>query len=157
MRTEPNRYLVFVVHQRLYGLTVGCVERVVLTPYITPLPDPPEGLLGVFNFQGDSIPVLNLRQRFQVEDRALTLSDPLILCHLGDRRLAIWVDEVRGVWSAEALECVEPDCVWPGLGDLCGVAHVGAEVVAVLDPSFLEKEQRRIAPEESFLERTEGE
>ncbi len=157
MRTEQNKYLVFAVNQRLYGLTIGCIERVVLTPYITPLPDPPEGLLGVFNLQGDSVPVLNLRQRFGLEKRAITLSDPLILCQLGNRRLALWVDAVQGVWTADALECVEPDCVWPGLEDLCGVAHVGADVVAILDPAFLQNEQRRIAPEEPTLERAGGE
>lgn len=157
MHTEANQYLVFSIAQRLYGLSVGCVERVVLTPYLTPLPDPPEGLRGVFNLHGDSLAVLNLRQRFGLEDRPLSLSDPLILCHLGDRRLALWVDEVHGVWTAEALECVEPDCVWPGLEDLCGVAHVGAEVVAVLDPDFLRNEHRRIVPEDSPLVLPEGE
>jgi len=157
MRTDLNPYLVFSVAERLYGLSVGCVERVVLTPYITSLPDPPEGLLGVFNLHGDSIPVLNLRQRFGLENRALTLSDPLILCRLGDRRLALWADEVHGVWTAGSLECVEPDCVWPGLEDLCGVAHVGAEVVAVLDPDFLQNEHRRMTPEDFSLVLPEGE
>ncbi len=157
MRTEQTQFLVFSLDQRLYGLSLECVERAVLTPRITPLPDAPAGLLGVFNLQGENVAVLNLRQRFGLEDRPLALSDPLVLCRLGARRLALWVDGGQGGGTAETLECVEPTCVWPGLDDLCGLAHVGADVVAVLDPDFLENEQRRIAPEESAVEFTGGE
>ncbi len=57
-----NQLVVFTVDDQQYALNLVCVERVVRAVEVTHLPQAPETVLGVINFEGQVIPVVNTRQ-----------------------------------------------------------------------------------------------
>ena len=116
-----NHYLVFFLDDQRYSLHLPAVESVARMVYITPLPGAPEIVLGVVNLRGKVVPIVNIRQRFDLPKREILLTDWLIFAHTTTRLVGLAVNSVMGV--AECLEqCVVPiDEFFPPLKYLRGV------------------------------------
>lgn len=100
---NSNFLIVFALDDQRYALSLSAADRVVRMVAITPLPNAPEGILGVVNFQGRVIPVFNLRSRFNLPERDIALTDQLIIAHTSRRVVALVVDAVMDVCEAQNL------------------------------------------------------
>ncbi len=102
-----NHYLVFFLDDQRYSLHLPVVESVARMVYITPLPGAPEIVLGVANLRGKVVPIVDIRQRFELPKREILLTDWLIFAHTTTRLVGLAVNSVMGI--AECLEqCVVP-------------------------------------------------
>lgn len=97
-----NRYIVFILDNQRYALHLPVVERVVRMVHITPLSSAPDIVLGIVNIQGRITPVINVRQRFNLPKREITLTDRLIFAQTERRRVALVADAVTDI-----VECFE--------------------------------------------------
>ena len=88
--------VVFFLEGYRYGMPLDMVERVAPVVEVTPIPDAPDAVMGIINVRGVVMPVLNLRKKLQLVDRALKLTDQLMICQVGDRKLAVLVDGIEG-------------------------------------------------------------
>jgi hypothetical protein len=77
--------VVFNLDEQQYALHLAAVERIVRVAEITPVPKAPAIVLGVINVQGQVIPVINIRKRFRLPDREMSLSDHLIIARTAKR------------------------------------------------------------------------
>jgi purine-binding chemotaxis protein CheW len=59
---EGEKYLVFHLDDKIYGIDSKRVEEVSLSLPVTPLPNVPEWFLGIANLRGDLLSVVNLRK-----------------------------------------------------------------------------------------------
>jgi purine-binding chemotaxis protein CheW len=84
--------LVFAVDSDRYALPASEVEQVLRSVAITELPGAPLVVEGVVDVRGTIVPVLNLRRRFGLPERPVTLSDLLIIASSGPRRVALRID-----------------------------------------------------------------
>jgi purine-binding chemotaxis protein CheW len=142
--TTPQ-LLIFTLDEERYALRLAAVERVVRAAAITPLPKAPEIVLGVLDFQGQVIPVINLRQRFRLPERALRTSDQFVIARAGVVTVALAVDGVESVLEEHAREIIEPDDILTGTGFLEGVTRNGDGLVLIHDLATL------LFPEEERL------
>lgn len=92
-----RQYVVFTLDEQRYALHLSAVDRVVRMVHITPLPNAPDIVLGIVNMQGRVIPVINIRQRFNLPRREIVLTDQLIFAHMKWRPVALVADSVTGV------------------------------------------------------------
>ena len=98
-----NDILVFRLASQRYGLPVQRVIEVVHMVAVTALPDLPAGMVGVINYRGDVIPLLDLRQALEVPAAKVRLSTPIIIARNDQQRfVGLLVDQVEGVESTEA-------------------------------------------------------
>lgn len=88
--------VVFFLEGYRYGMPLEMVERVAPVVEVTPIPDAPDAVMGIINVRGQVIPVLNLRKKLRFAERALKLSDQLMICQVGERKIAILVDGIEG-------------------------------------------------------------
>lgn len=102
---RPPTIVVFVIDSQHYGVALQTVERIIRLIAYHPLPRAPEIVAGIINVQGSVLPVIDLRRRFNLPSREPRLSDHLVLVRTPRRRLALLVDEARG------LEAV-PESAW---------------------------------------------
>ncbi len=79
----------FSLDSQRFGLRLAAVDRVVHAVQVTPLPQAPHTVLGVINLQGQIIPVMNLRQRFDLPGRDIELTDQFIVAHRRSNRGAL--------------------------------------------------------------------
>lgn len=124
--------LIFTLDGQRYGLSLENVAQVVRAAAITPLPDAPEIVLGILDFHGEIIPVVNLRRRFRLPERELRSDDLFLVAHTRRRRLALVVDGTEGV-SGEACGVVPCDDMVTGAGLLSGVTRTDQGLVLIHD------------------------
>jgi len=92
-----NKLVVFRLDDQRFALHLSNVERIVRMVEINPLPKAPEYILGIINFQGKFIPVVNIRKLFLLPERDIDLNDQLIIANTSMRTIALWVDSVSDV------------------------------------------------------------
>ncbi len=128
-----GKYVVFGLDEELFGLPIGVVERILPEEKATPLPKTPEMILRVFDLRGETVPVVDLRLRFE-RARSQELGR-FVVTHSGDSRFALRVDGVQGIVTLVESEidenpeffCDEHDPV------VAGVARHLEQLIVILD------------------------
>ena len=128
-----SRVAVFTLGDQRYALPLSTVERVVRVVEVTPLPQAPDIVLGVVNVQGRVVPVVNLRRRFRLPERAIALTDQLVIAHTTRRPVALVVDAVTGVLEYSAREAVGARDIVPGMEYVEGVVKLADGLVLIHD------------------------
>ena len=132
-RSTPSRFLLFTLDAGRYALSLEVVERVVPALELTPLPNAPDIVQGVFNLQGRIVPVMNLRRRFGLPERAIELSDHLIVAQTSGRTVGLVVDDTQGIVETAAAEIVPADAFLPELPYVRGVIRLQSGIVLIHD------------------------
>jgi purine-binding chemotaxis protein CheW len=132
-----NQLVVFTVDDQQYALNLVCVERVVRAVEVTRLPQAPDTVLGVINFEGQVIPVVNTRRRLGLPEREIEPQDLFIIARENQRTLALVGDEVKPVLFIADEQVVTSDKVLPGTGYVQGVAKVDGGMVVILAVSTI--------------------
>ena len=90
-----------------WALPLHSVERVVGMVAIAPLPESPAGVRGAINVAGEIVPVLDLDVRIGRPERDRGVNGRLVLARTSTRRVALPVDDVLGVISADVAPPLE--------------------------------------------------
>ena len=132
MNSSPE-LVVFTLDEQRYALRLAAVERVVRAVEVTPLPKAPEIVLGMINAQGRIVPVVNVRKRFQLPERAVELSDQFIIARTSRRTVALVVDAVNEVVPCPEAQVVAAEKIVPGLEHVAGVLKLPDGMIFVHD------------------------
>lgn len=95
METQP--YLIFALHDSLYGVDALAVEEIFLLPELTPLVEAPPDIAGLINLRGDVIPVIDLSIRFGLPVSEYQLNHSLIVLKQQNFRWGMIVHQVKEV------------------------------------------------------------
>lgn len=125
--------VVFSVDTQRYALDLARVQRSVRAVAITPLPAAPAIVLGIVDFAGVVIPVINLRKRFDHPPRDVRLSDQLIVAMTGKRTVALLVDETQGVIEASPQSYAPADDMLPRLELVAGALKLEDGLILIHD------------------------
>lgn len=137
--------VVFKLDEHRYALYLSAVERIVHAVEITPLPKAPAIVLGVINFGGKVIPVVNLRKRLNFKERVIQLTDQLIIAKTSKRNIALLVDEVTGLLKNTVQGMTLPDSVLPNLEYVDGIIKLEDGLVLIHDlDKFLSLEEEEL-------------
>jgi len=139
---QKHVLLVFRIDERRFGLPVERVELVLPACELTPLPGAPDAVLGLFNFHGRLMPVLDAPGRLGAGTRPLREDDLFVLLRGERRQRALRVDGALGIFGYD-----EDDVVHDG-GGVEGTPWVGGVVL-------LEDDVLLIHDVDAFLTRTE--
>ena len=136
---DSSQFLTFVCAGEEYGVDILCVQEIKGWDGVTRVPYTPSYLLGVMNLRGVIVPVIDLRRRFGVQQRAPDSSTVVIVVRVrsvnGEKTAGIVVDAVSEVYS------VTPENIkaTPDLGAVAegacvrGLASVDGKMVMLLD------------------------
>lgn len=130
---KPDHLIVFVLDRQRYALPLHAVDRVVRMVAITPLPKAPDIVLGVVNFQGRVIPVINMRRRFHLPEKDIALTDQLVVAHTSRRPVALVADAVHDVITSSAQSLIETENILPGVEYVEGVVKLGDGMILIHD------------------------
>jgi Chemotaxis signal transduction protein len=112
--------VVFTLEGRRFGVPMEAVERIIRLIDYHPLPRAPEIVAGVIDFQGEVLPLVELRRRFHLPSREPLLSDQLILVRTPRRRLALLVDRTEELAHVPPADWVPAATILPRAEHLAG-------------------------------------
>ena len=124
LQYESENLLLFSLDHITYALRISSVDQIVRMVAITPLPRAPAIVQGIINVRGLIVPVLRMRERFQLAERVPRLNDHLILARTARRTVALMVDRVLGVTRRSVEEMTRPEVILAGLDYVDGVVKL---------------------------------
>lgn len=133
---------VFTLDNQRYALPLSASERVVRMVAITPLPNAPDIILGVVNFNGRVVPVINMRRRFGLPEREISLQDQIVIAHTARRPVALVADAVLDVIACAAQSLIAAEDILAKVDYVDGVVKLADGLILIHDlDKFLSLEE----------------
>lgn len=130
-----GQYVVFRMDRLLYALAANQVSEVTQAVAIRPLPKAGDMVEGIFSYRGQLVPLLDIRRRFRLAQRALHPSQNFIIAELGDRRVAIRVDGIERLAEIPEVAIEDARQAVPDAEYLAGVAKLRDGLILIHDLS----------------------
>ena len=129
-----GRYLTFYIGETCYGIELCNVIEIIGVPSVTHVPSLPAYIKGIINLRGKVVPVIDVRVKFDQEERAYDDKTCVIVVMVEEMQVGLIVDVVADVVSIGDGESNEP----PDLGKageryLSSIAKIGEKVVLNID------------------------
>lgn len=138
-----QKYVVFRLDKEFYGMPIESVERILPDQKVTKLPRTPKMFLGVFELRGATIPVIDARMRFEMNEGADAKNLIVVLTEQG--RCAIRVDSVDGIMNLSEADIDENPQIVDQRGDdsVRGIGKSEDKLTVLLDPDRIVPKQLR--------------
>lgn len=146
-----DQYLTFIVASEEYGVDILRVQEIKGWDKVTPLPNTPDYVKGVINLRGTIVPIIDLRQRFNlpvIDYGATTVVIMLkVVCEKGQRIMGIVVDAVSEVYNVAASDLKPAPELGVEVGEevVKGLATVDKKMVILLDIDQLLNDSAKLA------------
>ena len=155
-RHDPSKTLVgFSVGDVQYAVPIARVKEIANPIVVVPLPHSPRAIVGVADYRGEVVPVVDLRIRFGLAPSELTRRTKWIVVVVGSRLVALVVDAVTEVFGTAATELrPAPAVAGDDLRGIEGVTTHEGQLVFVLGTERLRDVTDPVAPAVAMVGRT---
>ena len=133
--TNELELLEFTVGSNSYGINIAKVSEIMTDQEVTPVPNGPEEVEGVFIPRDKLISVIDLHKVLHIPRPELKKSI-FIVCQFNQMVVAFHVTSVRGFQRISWTDIVEPPAVSggnDGAGISTGVAKINDKIIMILD------------------------
>lgn len=133
--TNELQLLEFTVGNNSYGINIAKVSEIMTDQVITPIPNGPEEVEGVFIPRDKLISVIDLHTVLHLP-RPETKKNVFIICQFNQMVIAFHVTSVKGFQRISWNDIVEPPAVSggnDGAGISTGVAKINGKIIMILD------------------------
>jgi purine-binding chemotaxis protein CheW len=136
---ESTRLVTFRLGEHLFAAEIHAVQRVLRYETPRPLPDMPDWMEGVVDYQGTMVPVIDMRRRFGLAPTAPGQQARLMVCATPGGLVAMLVDAVLDVKPVQPSDLLDPPALFRGLAGeyLKGLTRRQGQLVVVLDVASL--------------------
>lgn len=97
-----DRYLVFLLGNSPFGVKLQDVLEILSPQTITPVPYQPNFVRGVMNLRGKIVPIINLKNRFEMDVEQDEEGQAIIVLQQNEILLGIYADSVEEVIQADS-------------------------------------------------------
>jgi purine-binding chemotaxis protein CheW len=143
---DDVQVVTFRVGTQEFAFDILQVERILRYQQPAPLPQAPHFLEGVVPYAGGTVPVVDLRKRFELA-APLREETRLMVVDLGDQRIGVLVDEVLEVLRVDSTTIAAPAPVVKGLAAayIAGIIARPDRTVIILNARKLLSSTERLA------------
>ncbi|MBF0610531.1 MAG: chemotaxis protein CheW [Magnetococcales bacterium] len=137
--SKAQRFLTFTLDKELYALDIYSVREILDMTEITRIPQAPPFMRGVVNLRGNAVPVMDLRQRFNLEPTANTVNTRIIIIELSEGNdillMGALADSVKEVIELDAGNMDPPPRMGSKIGTefITGIGKQNGKFVILLD------------------------
>jgi len=137
----------FLLAHENYAVESRYVQEISPLKELTALPGTPPFILGIINFRGHILTVIDLRYFFNLPQKGLTGLNKVIIVQASETKIGILADTIHGIKSIPVNELQPP---LPAMTGIRGeyIKGLTGERLAVLDLEKLLSDKRIIVHEE---------
>ena len=141
-----DQLISFTLSDEDYGVDIQTVKEVIRKKDIIRLPKAPAFVKGVINLRGDVIPIIDLRERFNMEQQDYTNMTRVIVVEVDGRSIGMVVDSVSHVLRIESGQIEPPP---PCVGKVSeeyirGVGKVEERLIVLLNIDHILSEEEKV-------------
>jgi purine-binding chemotaxis protein CheW len=146
--TQANKYLFFRIGKESYGIGIRFIIEIIELQRISEVPEMPTYVKGVINLRGKVIPIVDLRLRFELEERAYDDRTCIIVTEIDRVLIGFIVDTVEEVMEIPE-DRIEPPPRFKSVAGkdryISGMGKVGDQVKILIDVEKVVKDQDAVA------------
>jgi purine-binding chemotaxis protein CheW len=134
--TQADKYLSFRIGEESYCIGIRFVTEIIELQRISAVPDMPPSVKGVINLRGSVIPVMDLRIRFGMEERAYDDRTCVVVTEVRAMPVGFIVDTVEEVSEMPAGDIEPAPRLRSGSGEaryVSGIGKAGNKVKILID------------------------
>lgn len=147
---DSGQFLTFILAKEEYGVEILRVQEIRGWSKVTPLPNSPSYLKGVINLRGTIVPIIDLRERFGMDQLEYGSTTVVIVVRVEaddqDRVMGLVVDAVSEVYTVAKEQCQPPPDFGGNLDEkfVKSLASIDDNMIIILDvDAFLTAELER--------------
>ena len=146
MTGDDVQLVTFRVGRQEFAFDILQVERILRYSAPSPLPNAPGFLEGVLPYGDGTVPVIDLRKRFELE-AAIREETRLMVLELEGQRIAVLVDEVVEVLRVKSISISAPSPFVSGLAAvyISGIVTRGGRPLIILNARKLLSSSERLS------------
>ena len=131
---EELKFILFALAGEEYGVNVSQVKTIERMVPISRVPKTPAFVKGVFNLRGVVVPVIDLRERFGLEQAQYTDDTRIIIVSAGDMEVGLIADSANDVVDLDSGMIEDPPEIVGGIKAkyLRGVAKLPDDRLLIL-------------------------
>jgi len=160
MEGDLNQLISFIVGDEEYGLDILRVKEVIRIRDITRLPRVPSFVKGIINLRGDVIPIIDLRDKFGLENREYTDMTRVIVVDIDEKLVGMVVDAASQVVRIPTDQIEPPPPIVGGLSAeyVRGVGKLDERLVILLniDRILTQEEKVELEKMEQSMQKAAG-
>lgn len=143
---DEVQLVTFRVGRQEFAFDILQVERILRYSVPAPLPKAPQFLEGVMPYGESTVPVIDLRKRFEL-DAPIREETRLMVLELEAQRVAVLVDEVREVLRVDSTAIAAPGPLVSGLAAvyIAGIISRPGRTIIILNARKLLSSTERLA------------
>lgn len=130
---SQSKIVLFEVARQRFAALLSDVVEVLRAVTITRLPKAPAVIEGIINLRGAVIPVLDIRARFGLPERAVEPTDQLVIVRAGGRVAALHVDRTIDLVRLDRNTIQDAKDILPDPAHIAGVAKLRDGLVLIYD------------------------
>lgn len=140
------QYVVFRLGREKYCIDISFVAGITEFKEITSVPEAPYFIDGIINLRGDIIPIVNLKNRFHIEQSEKTDDTRIIVVKVSGKDVGFIVDEASQVLriSTDDIEAAPEIIKGKDREYISGVAKISGEIAIVLDLEKILNEEEKV-------------
>jgi purine-binding chemotaxis protein CheW len=142
--TQAHKYLFFRIGKESYGIGIRHIIEIIELQVISEVPEMPRYVKGVINLRGKVIPIVDLRLRFSMPERAYDDRTCIVVVEIDSSLIGLVVDTVEEVMEIPD-ERIEPPPRFKSVSArdryILGMGKVGEAVKILIDVEKVVREE----------------
>jgi purine-binding chemotaxis protein CheW len=142
--TQANKYLFFRIAKESYGIGIRHIIEIIELQTISVVPDMPHYVKGVINLRGKVIPIIDLRLRFDIDERVYDDRTCIVVSEIDRILICFIVDTVEEVIEIPENQVEPPPNFKSASGRdryISGLGKAGETVKILLDVEKLVRDE----------------
>ncbi|MCY6483644.1 chemotaxis protein CheW [Clostridium aestuarii] len=147
MNEKEIKVLIFSINDQYYAADIMEIERILGYEEPTQLPDAPEFVKGVINYQGNIIPIMNLAKKFKISQGNVNNDAKIVVAKQEKNRIGIIVDVVSEVSDVKTENIEEAPEIIAGISKryIKGLIKISGKIIIFLNVStILTQEEKKL-------------
>lgn len=135
MNEKDIKVLIFSINDQYYATDIMEVERILGYEVPTKLPDSPEFIEGVINYEGNILPIMSLAKRFNIPYNKAKEEAKIIVAKQEGSKIGIIVDVVSEVCDVKASNIEEAPEIVAGISKryIKGLIKLNKKIIIFLN------------------------
>lgn len=145
MENSELKILIFIINGQSYATDIDEVERILGYEKSTDLPDVPDFVDGIINYENDVLPIISLARRFNIKSSFNGREAKVIVTKYNGGKIGIIVDAVSEVKDIKASDVKKTPEIIGGISKryIKGIINNNNSIVVMLDLSNILTEEEK--------------
>jgi purine-binding chemotaxis protein CheW len=134
-----HQLVTFVIGTEVYGVDVAAVQEIIGITHITHIPNSLPFMKGVINLRGSVVPVIDMRLKFNIDEKAYDSSTVIIIVEVHNRLIGMIVDAVSDVVNVSSATIQDTPHFTSKIETdfISGIGQVEGGLVIILDVDLI--------------------